>query len=413
MLAANRTVTFLWRLSLGQAKHFAIEEEERGFYSVGDKFVCPSCIGDEDLGTFIRANGDIDECSYCDSRRSKVVRFDELMGFVLECVSQEYGDPNELCVGWEKGWVGKVIDTYDLLDELDIPFESMELRDDFLSSLSDREWCEIDFYQLSPALALSFGWKEFVNAVKHKSRYVFYRVSDESDFRGHEEIPPNYFLDALCGVIESLGLYRTLKTGTKISRVRIHEKSEKFIKAAELGPPPTKYAVYPNRMSPSGIPMFYGAFSKKTAIAETYDKSDTKKIGTIGTFETTKELTLVDLCKLPPYKGIFSRAGRKYRHGLSFLFEFLQDFTAPISKDGKEHIDYVPTQVVSEHLRYIHRTNLGKNIDGIIYPSSKNDGKKAIVIFCGSENCSDNNNIEDNTLLELTKVARINPGKYI
>lgn len=122
--------------------------------------------------------------------------------------------------------------------------------------------------------------------------------------------------------------------------------------------------------------MFYGAFSLKTAIAETYTPDGQRKIGTVARFETVKELTLVDLTKLPPLRGMFSGASRSYRHGLSFLIDFLEDFIAPISKDGREHIDYVPTQIVGEHLRFIHKTGEGNYIDGIIYRSSKDCGKK-------------------------------------
>jgi len=389
-----------------------MEEEERGFYSVGDKYVCSTCVGDKDLGRFIKDNGDKSQCTYCQGKHSIVLHFDELMLFILECLSQEYGDPNNVGVAWDKGWVGDVFDTYDFLDEIGIPIENMEFQDDILSSLSDRQWCKSDFYNLSPDLALSYGWKEFVNAVKHKSRYVFYRIPDESDFRGYEEIPPSYFLDALCSVIESLNLYKKLEVGTKLTRVRIHSKAEKYMKAEDLGPSPVEYATYPNRMSPSGIPMFYGAFNLKTAIAETYTSDGESKVGTVGKFETVKELTLVDLSKLPPVKGIFSGVSRSYRHGLSFLKEFLEDFTAPVRKDGREHIDYVPTQVVSEHLRFIHKTSDDASIDGIIYPSSKDYGKKAVVLFCENSSCSDESTINDATLLKLTKVTRVNPELY-
>lgn len=398
---------------MGLVKHFAMEEDERNFYSVGDKYVCSACVGDKDLGRFIKDNGDRAQCTYCKGNRSIVLHFDELMQFILDCLSQEYGDPNDVGVAWDKGWVGEVYDTYDLLDEICIPIENMDFQDDVMSSLSDRQWCKSDFYNLSPESALSYGWKEFVNAVKHKSRYVFYRISDESDFRGHEEIPPSYFLDALCNVIESLNLYKKIEVGTKLTRVRIHNKDEKFTKAEELGPPPIEHATYPNRMSPSGIPMFYGAFNLKTALAETYTRDQGNKIGTAGKFEAVKDLTLVDLSKLPPIKGIFSGAEKNYRHGLSFLMEFLEDFTAPVSKDGREHIDYVPTQVVSEHLRYIHKKADGTRMDGIIYPSSKGRGQKAVVLFCENENCSDKSALHDNTLLKLTKVSRVDPELHM
>lgn len=67
--------------------------------------------------------------------------------------------------------------------------------------------------------------------------------------------------------------------------------------------------------------------------------------------------------------------------------DFISDFTKPIERSDREHIDYVPTQIVTEYFRHIFKLNDKTNIDGVIYPSSKNQGKKAIVIFADSKQC--------------------------
>ncbi|HBC3478543.1 TPA: RES family NAD+ phosphorylase, partial [Vibrio cholerae] len=87
------------------------------------------------------------------------------------------------------------------------------------------------------------------------------------------------------------------------------------------------------------------------------------------------------------------------------------DFTAPVRKDGLEHIDYVPTQVVSEHFRFIHKTKEGKKVDGIIYPSSKFNKRNAIVLFCDDKDCVERD--AKGGLLRLISLKRINPNKYI
>ena len=69
------------------------------------------------------------------------------------------------------------------------------------------------------------------------------------------------------------------------------------------------------------------------------------------------------------------------------MIDFISDFTKAIQRSGYEHIDYVPTQIVTEYFRHVFKIGDQINIDGIIYPSSKNEGKKAIVIVnMGSEN---------------------------
>ena len=391
----------------------AMEEEAKGFYSVGNKFVCSKCISEPDIDKFIKKNGNTSECSYCGGKRSKVVHFDVLIRFMLSCISSEYGEPNDEGLFWDKGWVGEVFGIHDLLWELGVSIENDGLRSDILDSLSDGQWCQRDFCHLNPSSALSSGWREFVNVVKHKSRYVFYRLEDESDYRAYEEIPPNVFLYALCDVISTLKLYKTLPIDTGIIRVRIHDKKKEIVNVSELAPPPEQYAIYPNRMSPSGIPMFYGAFDRKTAIGETYSIKKNDQVATVGTFCVLKPLNLIDFSKLPKPVGIFSECSRKERHGISFIREFLTDFTAPVKKDGREHIDYVPTQIISEHFRYIHNNPDGKKIDGIIYPSSKLRGKKAIVLFCQNNNCVEEAKDDAHSILLLKKITRVNPNKYV
>ena len=52
-----------------------------------------------------------------------------------------------------------------------------------------------------------------------------------------------------------------------------------------------------------------------------------------------------------------------------------------------EHLDYIPTQVVSEYLTHLHKIKRGepeKTIDAIIYKSAQNGSGKNIAIFGGA-----------------------------
>jgi hypothetical protein len=84
------------------------------------------------------------------------------------------------------------------------------------------------------------------------------------------------------------------------------------------------------------------------------------------------------------------------------MFDFMKDFTSPIDKDGREHIDYVPTQVVSEYFRSYMKTSAGTKVDGIIYPSAQND-KPCCVLFCGQEGCVSSSFGNKKQLLEMDK----------
>ncbi|WP_165741461.1 RES domain-containing protein, partial [Pseudoalteromonas sp. Z1A6] len=68
-------------------------------------------------------------------------------------------------------------------------------------------------------------------------------------------------------------------------------------------------------------------------------------------------------------------------------FDFIKDFTKPIERADRVHIDYVPTQIVTEYFRHILSKKESMKVDGVIYPSSKNKRHKAVVIFADNEQC--------------------------
>ncbi|MCE5292392.1 MAG: RES domain-containing protein [Nocardiaceae bacterium] len=56
----------------------------------------------------------------------------------------------------------------------------------------------------------------------------------------------------------------------------------------------------------------------------------------------------------------------------------VKELTLPIVLDGREHIDYVPTQVFTEFLRYA----FPEPLDGMVFPSAQSDGRN-VVLFDG------------------------------
>ena len=59
---------------------------------------------------------------------------------------------------------------------------------------------------------------------------------------------------------------------------------------------------------------------------------------------------------------------------------FLQDFSSPIESDDHIHIDYVPTQVVTEYLRDATLDGLPP-VEGIKYLSARRKGGICYVLF--------------------------------
>src|SRR5690606_13318881 len=108
---------------------------------------------------------------------------------------------------------------------------------------------------------------------------------------------------------------------------------------------------------PAGIPLFYGAFDEMTALRETLDpsKSDQNKVATVAVFKLARPIVVCDFTHLPPMPSLFDKAQRHRRPSLNFLRSFVCDVAKPIVKDGRVHVDYVPTQIVTEYFRRIYQ----------------------------------------------------------
>ena len=136
-------------------------------------------------------------------------------------------------------------------------------------------------------------------------------------------------------------------------------------------------------MSAAGIPAFCGALDEATAIAET---SRGNAAVSIGTFELMRNVSVLDLSRLPDIPSIFDQQQIDLRAPLRFLHHFRWKISEAIELDGREHIEYTPTQVVSEFIKHRFRDADGRNVEGVLYPSARREDGTNIILFIKSEN---------------------------
>ncbi len=380
---------------MGIVKSMQLKEQERGYSSNDDKTVCTNCFEEYGLKQFIEDHQTGTKCSYCERDDELVAcKLDLLVGHILTSIHYEWGHPVDEGLPYESregGWqVSEVYDTRDLLYSIGLENVHDDIYEDICNSIHGEEWCEKNPYSLSTDKTLLYGWQKFSNFIKNKVRYVFFKAKNSDyDEHQHDEINPISILDTLQKIINELGLVKEVNTNALIYRVRIVDQDINLNTAKELGSPPYEFASMANRMSPVGIPMFYGAFDIQTAIKETYEPSDTKKKAVSGMFQPINTLSAIDLSENLLIPSLFDEHKRKYRGYIKFLIDFVDDFIKPIERNDRAHVDYVPTQVVTEFFRHLFRSENDAAIDGVIYPSSKNTGNRAIVIFADSDQCVD------------------------
>jgi len=166
---------------------------------------------------------------------------------------------------------------------------------------------------------------------------------------------------------------------------RVRERDQKdtwALNEKELGAPPSELA-NAGRMNPAGISYLYLAFDEKTALGEVL--SGPPSTAAIGSFETVQDLIVLDLSDIPPLPSIFDDDHRWEREQLLFLQRFAKAIARPVRKDGREHVEYVPSQVVSEYFSRVFLSDDGQPINGLIYPSAVCPGGKNVVIFPSRE----------------------------
>lgn len=383
---------------MGRAKRDWEARIARGHDYVGGKSVCSNCFEDYAIHEFINKNAVEQACDYCGNRSSEPIAapLEDVIDFLLEGIGMEWDDPVN-CVGWEDGWVGvEVIDSDELIrDRVGLEDSNEEVLQDIINSIWDREWCQRDPYGLRTEEALTFSWHSFCEQVKHHSRYIFFRMGDEEGhFYDLDEIPASKMLDRISWEMSRLeydiDIIKLIDAGTRLRRVRIHGDNEVYNTAKDLGTVSLEGAKYSNRMSPAGISMFYGAFDPETALKETIDREiELGKVASIATFKTLRGIRVLDLSELPRIPSLFDPKKRYMRSSLMFMHNFVADLSKSVTKDNLEHVDYVPTQIFTEYIRYLYTDIEGNRILGIVYPSARNAGGKAVVLFLENEHCCD------------------------
>jgi hypothetical protein len=359
------------------AMEAAMRAWERGLSSVQDKMVCASHIDDYAVRHFIKSSGGKGKCDYC-GKHKIVIELEKVMEFLTDALLHFYTDPANFMSyeSAEGGYQGDFDGPWEMLESLGLEVEDSLLNDDIIESLDPTSaWADEG---VAVADFKYEGWLNFKYLVKHRSRYLF---SPSEDFRvGERAISAEDFLKELAADIRRQRMITTIPVGTPIFRCRQHINPDDVSAAHHICSPEIIFAIYPNRMSPAGVSMFYGALDKKLAMSETLDEFDTSRpYFTVAEFCPKEDLCLIDLSKVP-YISPFDQEKWELYDRIEFLRRFLDDFSNRITHDGKEHIEYVPTQVVTEYFRFNFKHH-GKPVDGILYPSSKNKRSNACVLF--------------------------------
>jgi hypothetical protein len=139
-------------------------------------------------------------------------------------------------------------------------------------------------------------------------------------------------------------------------------------------------------MSPAGIAMFYASDDPETALRETADHPGTFAV---GCFEILRDALILDLVDIPAVPSLFEEVSDAVEYSprkvLKFLHHISREISRPVPRDDRMDVNYVPTQVVTEYMRF-RRDRAGRAVDGIRYRSSVHAGHASYVLFATQKN---------------------------
>jgi hypothetical protein len=401
---------------MGQAKKDWMRQEDQGYSDVNG-LVCLNCINDPALRKLHKTNSGPGRCDFCSNEDSNVASAIAMQKQIMRCLHLDYQDIQLSDAPYESregGYQIRFEPAEEIIRNQLAQVVSEEFTEAIAAAVGFTEWCERDWAILSEPLRLSFGWRRFCHTVKHRLRFSFAWDPGEEEPGHPDHVKPSLVLEQLGDFVDSLRLVKTLPIGTTIYRTRIDRKKT-YTEFQDLGAPPHDLAKS-NRMSPAGIPMFYGSDLLETAIDETWDRNRAAK-ASIGVFKTIRVIRVIDFACLPEQPSYWDPEKRKAHHQISFLKNFASELSLPIDRGSLVDLHYTPTQIVSEYLtkgrfppKLWNDTNDREfSVHGIAFKSSRSAGSNYAFNFVN--NCDKYLGFEQSHFLKLEEVVHqsLNP----
>lgn len=378
---------------MGYFSDLAIElaEQTLRLDGIEGKNVCRDCFEDPHLAKVVEDNAGGHVCDYCGNAGDDVVAgpLTAVLEYMLPWIEREYAsadqslprDPDTK----DRMFPEDEFDTREMLESyigLELPNDYKgELMEDIADALPEQDWCLVDPLRSRHEDMIGNSWDKFKTIVQHRRRFFFLQhkdpeLDDDLDWGEAAYNIPD-LLERIGAFAQAHGMIKRLEAGSRWLRVQELGEGEQDFEPRRMGPPPYDHANMPNRMSPAGIPMFYGAADAATALAEV---AETKGRYAVGTFETLEDIMVLDVRNAPDVPSLFDPEKAGDRSVAIFMQSFIDDFRAPIDRKRRPHVDYLPTQVVTEYFRTSVADAEGEPILGITYSSTRN-GEDAIVLF--------------------------------
>jgi len=384
------------------------------FHLIPDKQVCGCCLNDSGLKKFLahKVTPNLQQCSYCE-QSAKTVDVDDLQQYILQFFPYANAD-EELPSEFLKEDGGMWHDEWDTLEMFIGTSVCDELYEDFSENLVDARYCQANWASLTLSQQRRYQWEEFREVVCYENGEFRLYPKTALEDRNHDEPCPSEFYQGLAGFLCRADALIILDAESEIHRVHWGHLNDEELTFHRLTCPRPDLVRRPNRFSPAGESMFYGARDFDTACLEI--RAEIDNLVTHAIFKTKRDLCLVDFTAVRSPEGMFDYEWLDNYHISEFLDGFLADIRKEVKGEG-DAADYIPTQAICRYFKTQGATdvlNINMNnpqlspalqllaetnkIDGFCYRSSKGTERTCYVLFYDNE--------ESAEILDLVKPER-------
>lgn len=381
--------------------------------------ICSSCVIDTYLKDFVHKEGESEsECDFCEFRLT-TVELDKLVPF-FEKMLEDFYECSSLSMAV---MVHDCLPDGEIIDEIFQRFILPEPAKE-LAELVSGEWYDWSSHEhrfgedphfirnSSLPVELNREWAELDQSLRSTARLVNPFVVGTL-----EKIFSPLFNDTATAAVITAGPDKLINT---LFRARVFQSAQRMeveLSHPEraLGPPPSKLATA-GRMNAKGIPVFYGATHKYTAISEVRPPVGSYVV--TCSFILTRDLRLLDLKKLsevepPSDLSLFDPATRELDARYRFLKLLEGKLTMPIMPEAADE-GYFITQAIADFLA----THPKLNIDGLIFSSSQTDvngpaGRNIILFTKAASVCFSAESEKGSSHFELWEFDDESDGSWI
>ena len=338
------------------------------------RYVCSECFADSALDGFAARHATRRTCDFCGASAPSV-DLKKMVAHIGLCLRRVYE-----CEPADRHSSTDALKTSELLKDI----VRLELPRDSAGALS-RAICrglgKVRWRERNRTKRMKDAWRNFREILLWKRRFFLDGILKDLRYA-----TPEGFFQEIANTAEDRDLCVNLEKGTLLYRARWQPSAALLRTPEQLGPPLPFQAIQANRMNPPGIPYFYASDSENTALAEI---GKSPGCYALARFETSRPCRIVDLQRVRRPPSIFAEeAIRDYEafdeiQDLNLLRWFAHAIAQPVPGDSLPHIEYVPTQVLSEFFRTYEFFE--PPLEGIRFLSAQDPTGSNLVLFVGQE----------------------------